>query len=164
MSTAPTHGHHTDYAEPVLRAPSPASSVGTSYGADQTSYSDSEFQLSQPAFERKCYELIGLSLPRKEELRADRDPLLTVPGPNGRPMRLSEKKLEPAEEKRACATANTPTRPIDIIVLKCTSATRTHPGIPARRSGTAPGERAVRADTVARVEGRPRRAARHQRH
>ena len=103
MASISAHNHHTGYADPVLRPPSPASSIGTSYGADQTSWSDSEFQLSQPAFERKCDEVIGLHLPRKEELQADQDPLLTVPGPNGRPVRIGEKKLDPAEEKGAPA-------------------------------------------------------------
>ena len=102
MSSISAHNHHTEYADPVLRPPSPASSIGTSYGADQTSRSDREDQLPQPDFERKCDELIGLHLPRKEELQADQDPLLTVPGPDG-PVRISEKKLDPGEEKGALA-------------------------------------------------------------
>lgn len=101
MSGFPTHTHHSEYADPVMRVPSPASSVGTSYGADQTSYSDSEFQLSKEAFARKCNERIGLHLPRKEEFQADQDPLLTVIGPNGRPVRVSERDIETMEVQSA---------------------------------------------------------------
>ncbi|KAF9464111.1 hypothetical protein BDZ94DRAFT_1308132 [Collybia nuda] len=68
--------HQPEYAPPVLRAPSPASSVGTSYGADQTSFSDSEHQLSQTAFERKWEERIGLGNPSFEEETANLGPLL----------------------------------------------------------------------------------------
>ncbi|KAF8962975.1 hypothetical protein BDZ97DRAFT_1662211 [Flammula alnicola] len=97
MSGLPTHGHHTDYADPVLRPPSPASSVGTAYDADRTSETD--LQLSQSALEKKCDEKIGLHSPRKEELQADQDPLLIIPGPNGRPIRIMDKKLDAVEEK-----------------------------------------------------------------
>ena len=54
-----------EYAPPVLRAPSPTSSVGTAYGPDQTSFSDTEQQLSQPAFENKWLAKLDLDKPRK---------------------------------------------------------------------------------------------------
>src|SRR5882762_2811126 len=47
------HIHSPSYAPPVLRAPSPASSIGTSYAPDATSLSDTEAELSQAAFEQK---------------------------------------------------------------------------------------------------------------
>ncbi|KAF8174250.1 hypothetical protein BJ912DRAFT_62267 [Pholiota molesta] len=97
MSAFPTHTHHSEYADPVMRVPSPASSVGTSYGADQTAHSDSEAQLSPAAFARKCSERIGLHLPRTEEFRADQDPLLTVLTPQGRFVRASERDVGAAE-------------------------------------------------------------------
>ncbi|KAF5360595.1 hypothetical protein D9756_005041 [Leucocoprinus leucothites] len=65
-----------EYAPPVLRAPSPASSVGTTYGPDQTSFSDSEQQLSQPAFEKKWLAKLELDKPRKEEEEANESPLI----------------------------------------------------------------------------------------
>ncbi|KDR83102.1 hypothetical protein GALMADRAFT_221072 [Galerina marginata CBS 339.88] len=107
LPAIPTHTHHTEYADPVLRLPSPASSVGTAYGADQTSFSDSEAQLSQAAFERKIEDRMELNAPRDEELRADREPLLMVPAvpgqvpgaPNVKLVRVTERKLEQVEEK-----------------------------------------------------------------
>ncbi|KAF9445383.1 hypothetical protein P691DRAFT_611101, partial [Macrolepiota fuliginosa MF-IS2] len=68
--------HHPEYAPPVLRAPSPASSVGTTYGPDQTSLSDSEHQISQVAFERKWLAKLDLDKPRKEEEEANESPLI----------------------------------------------------------------------------------------
>lgn len=101
MSVIPnvTHIHYTAYADPVIRPASPASSVGTAYGPDQTAFSDLEEQIPQQPFERKWEALIGLHHPRKEELVADRDPLLSVPGPNGQSIPIREKKLDPLEEK-----------------------------------------------------------------
>jgi len=75
----PPTQHHTDYAHPVLRAPSPASSVGTAYGADQTAYSDSENQMGQAAFEKKWEERLELGRARKEEDIANQGPLLYPP-------------------------------------------------------------------------------------
>ena len=69
--------HHTEYAPPVLRAPSPASSVGTAYAEDQTSLSDSE--LSQAAFEKKWEERLELGLRRQEEELANSSPLIPRP-------------------------------------------------------------------------------------
>ena len=66
-----------EYAPPVLRVPSPTSSVGTTYGPDQTSFSDTE--LSQPAFENKWLAKLNLNKPRKEEEEADEDPLILRP-------------------------------------------------------------------------------------
>ena len=68
-----------EYAPPVLRAPSPTSSVGTTYGPDQTSFSDTEQQLSQPAFENKWLAKLDLDKPRKEEEDANQSPLLSKP-------------------------------------------------------------------------------------
>lgn len=71
-----TNQLHTEYPPPVLRAASPASSVGTTYGLDQTSYSDGESQMSQSTFERKWEERLELRRPRPEEEIANKDPLL----------------------------------------------------------------------------------------
>lgn len=70
----------TEYPPPVLRAPSPASSIGTTYGPDQTSSSDSESQLTESQFVRKWEEKLGLGKPSREELKANESPL--VPKPN----------------------------------------------------------------------------------
>ncbi|KAJ7256783.1 hypothetical protein B0H12DRAFT_1183024 [Mycena haematopus] len=66
-----------EYADPVIREPSPASSVGTVYGPDQTSSSDDE--LDQWAFERKWVDKLFLRKITKEEEIAERDPLLPRP-------------------------------------------------------------------------------------
>jgi hypothetical protein len=72
--------HTTDYASPVLRTSSPASSLNAC--PDQTSLSDNEEELPQPAFERKWEERLGIGLPRPEELYANGNPLLPqVNGP-----------------------------------------------------------------------------------
>lgn len=73
--------HNLEYASPVIRAPSPTSTIGTTYGEDETSFSDSEHMLTQSAFETKCIEGIALALPRKEEEVANSDPLLARPVP-----------------------------------------------------------------------------------
>jgi len=92
-----------EYANPIIhRMPSPASSVGTVYGLDETAYSDTEYKLSDCAFARKCEEQIDLHMPRKEEFNADRDPLLTIPQSGGMPVRISERRLDDVEEKCAC--------------------------------------------------------------
>ncbi|KAG6848666.1 hypothetical protein H0H93_015037 [Arthromyces matolae] len=68
--------HHTEYATPVIRSASPASTIGTIYPEDQTSFSDSEEAMSQSVFESKCIARIGLDIPRPEEMEADNDPIL----------------------------------------------------------------------------------------
>jgi len=68
--------HHPEYAPPVLRVPSPASSIGTTYAPDRTSFSDCEFSLGQPAFERKWENKIGLRDSRPEEQALEDGPLL----------------------------------------------------------------------------------------
>ena len=73
----PSNVHITEYAPPVLRAPSPASSVGTVYGEDQTSFSDLE--LSDDALAKKYEDLLDLRKPRKEEEEANQTPLLERP-------------------------------------------------------------------------------------
>ncbi|KAH0585926.1 hypothetical protein J132_00584 [Termitomyces sp. J132] len=75
----PANQHHAEYAPPVLRAPSPASSIGTVYDEDQTASSDREEQISQSSFEAKWEERLALHIPRPEELLADQDPLLPRP-------------------------------------------------------------------------------------
>jgi hypothetical protein len=76
MQQAP---QHTDYASPVLRAASPASSVGTSYHSDQTAQSDAELELPQQAFEQKWQERLQLRQPTQEEADAYENPLLPMP-------------------------------------------------------------------------------------
>jgi hypothetical protein len=67
-----------EYADPVIREPSPASSVGTVYGPDQTTSSDEE--LDQADFERKWEAKLNLRLPTKAEEDAElHDPLLPRP-------------------------------------------------------------------------------------
>jgi hypothetical protein len=78
--------HASEYASPIVRSPSPASSVGTTYGPDQTSFSDSESEISQLAFEQKCQERIGLGLPTPEEVQASESPLLAVSSNPGEEM------------------------------------------------------------------------------
>ncbi|KIL59054.1 hypothetical protein M378DRAFT_169814 [Amanita muscaria Koide BX008] len=73
----PTTVHITEYAPPVLRAASPASSVGTVYGEDQTSLSDLE--LNDAALARKYEDLLELRKPRKEEEEANQFLLLERP-------------------------------------------------------------------------------------
>jgi len=63
----------------VLRAASPASSIGTTYGEDQTSFSDCEHQINQADFERKWEARLELGTAREEEELANVDPLLVRP-------------------------------------------------------------------------------------
>ncbi|KAJ3511707.1 hypothetical protein NMY22_g15566 [Coprinellus aureogranulatus] len=73
------HPHGTTaYAPPVtVRAPSPASSIGTLYSDDATS--DHELRMSEVEFARFCEEKIKLNHPRPEEERAQREPLIRDP-------------------------------------------------------------------------------------
>ncbi|OCH92653.1 hypothetical protein OBBRIDRAFT_714304, partial [Obba rivulosa] len=66
------------YAAPVLRPPSPTSSIGTEYGEDETSLEDRE--LSWQEFERKCEEKAGINKPRQDEELGNQEPLL-IPRP-----------------------------------------------------------------------------------
>lgn len=80
------HAGQPQYAPPVLRAPSPSSSIGTAYGPDETSLEDRD--LGQEAFERRCEDRLRLRQPRPEEVRANEDPLIrprpkTAPEENG---------------------------------------------------------------------------------
>ncbi|KAJ7601045.1 hypothetical protein C8J56DRAFT_767774 [Mycena floridula] len=71
------HGaNHPEYASPVMRAPSPASSIGTTYAQDRTSFSDSEYSLNQQTFVRKWENKIGLRDPRPAEQETSIGPLL----------------------------------------------------------------------------------------
>ncbi|KAH9841361.1 uncharacterized protein C8Q71DRAFT_326270 [Rhodofomes roseus] len=80
------HAGQPQYAPPVLRAPSPSSSIGTEYGPDETSLEDRD--LSQEAFERKCEDRLRLRQPRPEEMRAMEDPLMRP-----RPKTATEEKV-----------------------------------------------------------------------
>ncbi|KAF8912095.1 hypothetical protein CPB84DRAFT_1841794 [Gymnopilus junonius] len=74
----PTHTHHTEYADPVVRPPSPTSSIGTAYAEDQTS---------------------------EEELNAEKEVLVMIPvalpGGGHKMVRAwdLEHKLNPADSK-----------------------------------------------------------------
>jgi hypothetical protein len=70
----PSNVRITEYAPPVLRASSPASSVGTVYGEDQTSFSDLE--LSDDALAKKYEDRLELRKPRKEEEKTNGPVLL----------------------------------------------------------------------------------------
>jgi len=65
------HIHSPTYAPPVLRAPSPASSLGTSYAPDATSLSDSEAVLSHAAFEKKWEDRLRLGREFAREWNGD---------------------------------------------------------------------------------------------
>ncbi|KAF7298744.1 hypothetical protein MIND_00821900 [Mycena indigotica] len=71
--------NNPEYADPVIREPSPISSVGSIHGPDQTSLSDSEGQLDQWAFERKWNDRLELGRATREEELANIDPLITRP-------------------------------------------------------------------------------------
>ncbi|KAF4619517.1 hypothetical protein D9613_005567 [Agrocybe pediades] len=112
--TYATHVPHPAYAPPPYRPPSPASSVGTAYPADQTSLSDSESFIEQSAFESKQERIIGLGKQREEEMQRESEVLVLVPdrppplqmfgdGERERPaikmIRATDRPLEPWEEK-----------------------------------------------------------------
>jgi hypothetical protein len=65
------HVHSPTYAPPVLRAPSPASSLGTTYAPDATSFSDTEAELSQAAFEKKWEDKLRLGREFAREWNGD---------------------------------------------------------------------------------------------
>jgi len=65
------HVHSPTYAPPVLRAPSPASSLGTTYAPDATSFSDTEAELSQTAFEKKWEDKLRLGREFAREWNGD---------------------------------------------------------------------------------------------
>ena len=76
----PTHALHSadaPYAPPVIRQASPANSIGTEYGPDETSESDRE--LGPAEFEKKIEEQIGFKLERSSETEANRNVLLPRP-------------------------------------------------------------------------------------
>jgi len=75
--TQQIHAGDPAYASPVIRPPSPASSVGTAYGPDDTSLSDSE--LSQDDFERKAIANLRLDEPKHDEVHNLKDPLIICP-------------------------------------------------------------------------------------
>ena len=77
--------HPTEYASPVLRAASPASSLNTPC-PEQLSLSDDDDNLSPLEFKLKWEERLGIGMPRPEELQANENPLLPKP-------------TSPAEEK-----------------------------------------------------------------
>ncbi|KAI0789821.1 hypothetical protein C8Q75DRAFT_733602 [Abortiporus biennis] len=74
------HNIHTGdlpYAPPLLRAPSPSSSIGTDYGPDETSLDDS--RMASDAFTRMCDAQIALTAPSEEEIKANESPLIKRP-------------------------------------------------------------------------------------
>jgi hypothetical protein len=75
--TQQIHTGDPAYASPVIRPPSPASSVGTAYGPDETSLSDSG--LTQDAFERKWIANLRLDEPKDEEVHNLKDVLIIPP-------------------------------------------------------------------------------------
>lgn len=80
MSRTQPNNPNPEYGEPAsIRDPSPASSVGSVYGPDQTSFSDSESVLDQRAFERKWEARLDLKRAMREEEIADAEPLLPRP-------------------------------------------------------------------------------------
>jgi len=89
--------HITEYDVPV-RATSPASSLGTAYPADQSTFSDTD-DLSQSAFEQRCHEHLGLDLPRPEELQADLDPLLPRVNDAAEEQELYEKVIHSLQKR-----------------------------------------------------------------
>ena len=68
------HSGDPAYAPPLLRVPSPTSSIGTDYGPDETP--DSEKSISATYFARACQDKLRLDDIRPEEVTANRDPLL----------------------------------------------------------------------------------------
>lgn len=73
-----SHPHSTQYASPIIREPSPASTVGSAHAEhreDLTSFSDSEEILSQEDFEKKWIDRIGTCRMREDEERACIDPV-----------------------------------------------------------------------------------------
>jgi hypothetical protein len=75
--TQQIHAGDPAYASPVIRPPSPASSVGTAYGPDDTSLSDSG--LSQDVFEQKWIANLRLDEPKHDEIHNLKDPLIICP-------------------------------------------------------------------------------------
>ena len=65
------HLHSPTYAPPVIRAASPASSLGTVYPPDTTSPSDDETEISQAAFENKWHEKLRLGREFVREWQGD---------------------------------------------------------------------------------------------
>ncbi|KAJ4482404.1 hypothetical protein J3R30DRAFT_3260065, partial [Lentinula aciculospora] len=82
-----------EYAPPDVRSPSPTSSVGSRHPEDQTSLSDSEGMLSQPQFEQKWDNKIGLGQPSHRELDAQRDPLIPRPTPGSKEEKLAYEEI-----------------------------------------------------------------------
>lgn len=71
------HSGDSAYAPPVLRAPSPSSSIGTDYGPDETT--PEEASMSNFALMHSINHRLRLNEPSAEELKAERDPLLPKP-------------------------------------------------------------------------------------
>lgn len=75
----PAAYHHTDpaYAPPLVNPPSPAASVTSIYGEDETTMSDAG--LPEDKFEEKMQLAIGISQPSEWETHANRLVLLPKP-------------------------------------------------------------------------------------
>lgn len=68
------HSGDPAYAPPLLRAPSPTSSIGTDYGPDEPH--GAEHLMSDAEFARMCQDKLKLNNVRREEEFANFDPLL----------------------------------------------------------------------------------------
>ncbi|TEB40156.1 hypothetical protein FA13DRAFT_1808416 [Coprinellus micaceus] len=152
-------GHHphgtTAYAPPVtVRAPSPASSIGTLYDEDATS--DNEAHMTESDFKRFCDDKIGLNKPRPEEERALREPLIKDParGRGGeQEQALYERivanlraEIKRLEEEEIFEQEQAPTTDIDKIMRSMMGPgfSLTPPGQPSTSStGTQPTQPAV---------------------
>ncbi|TDL23159.1 hypothetical protein BD410DRAFT_839071 [Rickenella mellea] len=74
MATHPIHTTDPAYAAPVLRLPSPANSLSTEYGQDETTADEN--QMTEEQFARMCEEQIGLNRMRADEIKANKRVLL----------------------------------------------------------------------------------------
>ncbi|CAK5272141.1 unnamed protein product [Mycena citricolor] len=87
--------HHLEYASPLVRAPSPASTVGSVHGPDQTS----DDGLDDRAFERKMEEKLKLRQSLHEEEIANKEPLIRRPGTAREERDLSERIIRELRAK-----------------------------------------------------------------
>ncbi|PSR70554.1 hypothetical protein PHLCEN_2v13593 [Hermanssonia centrifuga] len=73
------HSGDPAYAPPVLRAPSPSSSIGTEYDQDETPHHESLACMPDTDFAHLSLARLNLHNPRQEEAAANKDPLLRRP-------------------------------------------------------------------------------------
>jgi hypothetical protein len=67
------------YAPPLIRPPSPASSIGTAYGDDETSDIDDPAVINNVAFDQRVFDSLLIHQPSDAEAKANADPLLRRP-------------------------------------------------------------------------------------